>query len=81
MFPVINTLRTIADAKSLDLFKTIAIAPHTDSRILMSKLRLTKKQYYSRMSVLLKSSLIRKENGKHFLSSHRQGCLHLLHTN
>jgi hypothetical protein len=70
MFPVLNTLSAIADTKSLALLNTIAISPYIDSNILMSKLRLTRKQYYSRMSVLLKSGLIRRKNGKHFLSSY-----------
>ena len=66
MFPVLNTLSAIADRKSLDLLNTIAISPYVDSNIPMSELCLTRKQYYSRMSVLLKIWSDKKREWKTF---------------
>jgi hypothetical protein len=44
-----SILRTIADDKSLSLFKTIAQGT-IDSENLKDKTKLTRKQYYSRLS-------------------------------
>jgi predicted transcriptional regulator len=63
-----DTLCSISDDKSLVLFNTIALASgNTD--ILTTKLELTRKQYYSRMSELTKACLIGKKNGMYFLTS------------
>jgi hypothetical protein len=62
------TLNVICDDKSLALFNTIALAcGNTD--ILIGRLELTRKQYYSRMSELINAGLVRRKNGKHFLTS------------
>lgn len=62
---VSDTLSAICNDKSLVLFNTIAL----DTDILISRLKLTRKQYYSRMSELTNVGLIRRKNGKHFLTS------------
>jgi hypothetical protein len=61
-------INAISDVQSLDLFKAIA---HTnaDSDILTKKAKLTRKQYYSRMSRMTKVGLIQRKNGKYFLTS------------
>jgi predicted transcriptional regulator len=61
-------LRSIADEKSLQLFKTIALET-IDSRNLKSKTRLTRKQYYSRLSRMTRTGLIRKKKGKYILTT------------
>ena len=61
-------LRTIADDKSLDLFKTIAQGT-IDSENLKSKTKLTRKQYYSRLSRMTKAGLVRKKSGKYLLTA------------
>jgi predicted transcriptional regulator len=62
------TLNVICDDKSLALFNTIALAcGNTD--ILIGRLELTRKQYYSRMSELTNTGLIRRKNGRYFLTS------------
>jgi predicted transcriptional regulator len=61
-------LRSIADEKSLQLFKTIALET-IDSRNLKSKTRLTRKQYYSRLSRMARTGLIRKKKGKYVLTT------------
>jgi predicted transcriptional regulator len=63
---IANILNAISDVKSLVLFKTIAI---DGSDFLVSKVNLTRKQYYSRTSNLLKSDLIGKKNKRYFLTS------------
>jgi predicted transcriptional regulator len=65
---VSNILSAISDDKSLVLFNTIALASG-DSDILISRLNLTRKQYYSRLSDLINAGLIRRINGKYFTTS------------
>jgi hypothetical protein len=63
-----DTLSAISDDRSLLLFNTIALASG-DSSILISILNLTRKQYYSRMFDLTNAGLIRRKNGKYFVTS------------
>ena len=63
-----SILQALAVDKSLVLFNTIALAS-TDTEILMKKLALSRKQYYSKMSALLRAGLIKRRNKKYFLSS------------
>lgn len=63
-----TVLRTIADDKSLELFKTIALGT-IDSENLKSKTKLTRKQYYSRLSRMTKAGLVRKKSGKYLLTA------------
>ena len=68
MVSISDTLSAISDDKSLVLFNTIALASG-DSSILISRLNLTRKHYYSRMSGLVNAGLITKKNVKYFLTS------------
>jgi hypothetical protein len=68
MVSVSDSLSAISNDKSLVLFNTIALASE-DSSILISRLELTRKQYYSRMSELTKAGLIRRRNSRYFLTS------------
>jgi hypothetical protein len=63
-----NTLKAIADDKSLVLFNTIAIEGG-DSDILVRRLCLTRKQYYSRISALSKAGLISRNNRRYRVTS------------
>ena len=63
-----NVLRTISDDKSMDIFKTIAQWT-IDSESLKSKTKLTRKQYYSRLSRMTKAGLVRKKSGKYLLTA------------
>jgi predicted transcriptional regulator len=65
---VSDTLSAISDDKSLMLFNIIAIAGG-DRNILMSRLNLTRKQYYSKISDLTNAGLIRRKTGKFLLTS------------
>jgi hypothetical protein len=65
-------LYAISNDKSFALLKTIAITNKDekgDSHTLRNKLKLTPKQYYSRISRLRKAHLIRKEHGKYYLTA------------
>ncbi len=68
MVSVSDILSAISDDKSLVLFNTIAIASG-DSTILISRLNPTRKQYYSRMFDLINAGLVRRTNGKYFVTS------------
>ncbi|MGC1932384.1 MAG: hypothetical protein WA667_25715 [Candidatus Nitrosopolaris sp.] len=68
MTTVADVLKTIADDKSLVLFNTIALS-NGDSDIFISTLELTRKQYYSRLSALLKAGLVKRERGKYCLTT------------
>ena len=61
-------LRTIADDKSMELFRTIAQGT-IDSESLKNKTKLTRKQYYSRLSRMTKAGLVRKKSGKYLLTA------------
>lgn len=63
-----TVLRTISDDKSMDLFKTIAVGS-IDSENLKGKTKLTRKQYYSRLSRMTKAGLVRKKSGRYTLTA------------
>ena len=69
MISIADVLNTISDDKSLVLFNTIALSNSDGSDILISKLNLTRKQYYSRISKLVKVDLVVRRNRKYFLTS------------
>jgi predicted transcriptional regulator len=62
---ITDTLKAISDDKSLMLFNTIVL----DGSILINRLNLTRKQYYSRMSELTSAGLVRRINGKYSVTS------------
>ena len=55
-------LESISNNDSLQLFRTIALASGTSSS-LVQRLKLTRKQYYSKMSRLISTGLIKKHRG------------------
>jgi predicted transcriptional regulator len=67
MVSVSDILSAISDDRSLVLFNIIALASG-GSGILRSRLNLTRKQYYSRLSDLMNAGLVRM-NGKYFVTS------------
>jgi hypothetical protein len=71
-----KVLNAIADEKSWNLFSTIAMSSDSNgyqsgngSRILISKLSLTRKQYYQRINRFTSSGLVKRKNGRYSLSS------------
>jgi hypothetical protein len=65
---IANVIKAISDYKSLVHFNIIALGSGNPD-ILMSRLKLTRKQYYSRMSEVTKAGIIRRKNGNYFLTS------------
>ena len=65
---VVDILGAISDARALAVYKTIA-SEKANSNLLITKMQLTRKQYYSRISRLIKTGLVRRENGRYTLTS------------
>ncbi|MFL6331100.1 MAG: hypothetical protein ACJ705_08810 [Nitrososphaeraceae archaeon] len=63
-----DVLKAICDNRSLELFRIVALAKQ-DTDTLISKTKLTRKQYYSRVSSLMNAGLIKRKNGKHTMSA------------
>lgn len=62
----------LSDDRSLELFKLIADVSGTEkasSERLKTRLKLTRKQFYSRLEVLMKIRLIKRKKGTYFLTS------------
>jgi predicted transcriptional regulator len=68
MVSVVEILEAISDVKSLKLFNTIA-TKGGNSEELSVQLKLSRKEYYSRMSRLMKTGIVKRKNGKHFLTA------------
>jgi hypothetical protein len=54
-------MRAISDDKALAIFNTIALTTHS-TPIAISRLKLTRKQYYSRMNELIDAGIIARTN-------------------
>ena len=65
---VAEILDAICDDKSLKLFNAIA-TKGGNSGDLSVQLKLSRKEYYSRMSRLMKTGIVKRKNGKHFLTA------------
>src|SRR5919197_3429876 len=63
-----DILNAVSDDKALVLFKTIALANYR-SDSLRSKTKLTRKQFYSRISNLIRIGLVKRNNGKYSLTA------------
>jgi hypothetical protein len=70
MISPVDVLGAISDDKSLLLFGAIASSDsEVDSDTLITRLHITKKQYYSRMSELVRTNLVTRRGGKYFPTS------------
>ncbi|MFZ0513068.1 MAG: hypothetical protein WAM14_15775 [Candidatus Nitrosopolaris sp.] len=67
MQPLTYVLNAISNETSLAVFKTIADTKG-DTDILRTKLNISRKQYYSRVSGLLKAGLVKRMNGRYSLT-------------
>lgn len=62
-------MSALSERKGLDIFKSIATATATaNTDVLITKLKLTRKQYYSRMSNLVKNGLVKRQKGRYLLT-------------
>lgn len=64
----IAILDAIFEKRASNILKSIASAS-TSSDILISKLKLTRKQYYSRMSLLVQNGLVKRQRGRYLLTA------------
>ena len=64
-----NTLRVLSDDKSLALFNLAAFTLSGDASIVMSRLGITRKQYYSRLNQLINVGLVTRKSSNYFLTS------------
>src|SRR5712691_5359837 len=65
---IADVIKAISDDNSLVLFNTIALASG-NSDVLKTTLKLTRKQYYSRISGLVNAGLVTRKNGNYFVTS------------
>ena len=71
LISTVDILNALADYNALVLFRTIA-ATRDGSNILISKMNLSRKQYYSRMSRLMNAGLVEKAERKVYSNFPRQ---------
>ena len=64
----INIIEAISDKIASNIFKSIA-SSKSNSDILITRLKLTRKQYYSRTSCLLKAGLVKRQKGRYLLTA------------
>ena len=66
---ICDVLRAISDDKALAIFNTVALAADSGRNIILSRLKMTRKQYYSRMFTLINADLVARKKGRYFLTS------------
>ena len=69
MTMIIEILKAISDSKSLVIFNTITHLSTSTTDTLITKLNITRKQYYSRLSALTKYGLLQRKSGRYSLTS------------
>jgi predicted transcriptional regulator len=69
MVSLATTICALSEEKAIALFKAIAFSENDYSNMLITKLRLTRRQYYSIMKKLMDADLIRRISDKHSLTS------------
>ena len=66
---ITSILKKISDDKALVLFNSIAVSSSDNERLIpLREMNLSTKQYYSRISGLVDSGLIKRHKGKYFLT-------------
>jgi hypothetical protein len=63
----VTILNAIFDRRASDIFKCVA-STGSNSKLVRAHLKLTRKQYYSRMSLLIRAGLVKKEEGRYLLT-------------
>ena len=64
----VAVLQAISDKRASNILKNIA-SSDSNSDILITQLKLTRKQYYSRMSSLIKAGLVKRQKGRYLLTA------------
>lgn len=68
MVSKVSLLFAISDKQASNIFKSIASAD-SNTDILITELKLTRKQYYSRMSRLVQAGLVKRQKGRYLLTA------------
>ena len=64
-----DVLKSISDDKSLSIFRLIGeVNPNNGEIISLKKLGLSCKQYYSRISSMMATDLIKRQSGRYYLT-------------
>lgn len=71
MISAADIYRALGDERSLTLFRTIARKSGT-TEFFSAQLKLSHKEYYSRMSKFLKIGIVKRKNAKYFLTAFGQ---------
>jgi hypothetical protein len=66
---VAKVMRAISDGMALDLYKTIASSNGATGEFLQAKIKISRKQYYSRLSNMTKAGLIKRKHGRYSLTA------------
>ncbi|HET7148877.1 MAG TPA: hypothetical protein VFI73_10310 [Candidatus Nitrosopolaris sp.] len=66
---IAGIIKLISDDKTRLIFNTIFLASGDTSETIRTELKLTRKQYYSRISRLLKAGLVKRKKGKYFVTA------------
>ena len=64
-----GVIKLLSDDKSLLIFCTIFLASGDSSETIRAELKLTRKQYYSRISRLIRAGLVKRQKRKYFLTA------------
>jgi len=62
-------IQIISDDKSVLLLQTIFLASGDTSKVLRTRLKLGRKQYYSKMSRMSKAGLVKRQKGRYFVTA------------
>jgi hypothetical protein len=62
-----DVLKSISDDKSLSVFQLISDV-NSNGEIILKKLDLSTKQYYSRISAMMATDLIKRQRGRYYLT-------------
>lgn len=62
-----DVLKSISDDKSLSIFQLISDV-NSNGEIILKKLDLSTKQYYSRISAMMATDLIKRQRGRYYLT-------------
>jgi predicted transcriptional regulator len=64
---LVDVLKSISDDKSLSIFQLISDV-NSNGEIILKKLGLSTKQYYSRISAMMVTDLIKRKSGRYYLT-------------
>ena len=65
-----NILKSVSHEHAFTLLRTIALASGVnDSDIIITKSRLTRRQYYSRLADFMRVGLVKRKNSQYFLTT------------